>query len=166
MMRGSMKRLKRLAYLGLGSVLAATLGWSVNSLQAQVDSTAQQTNWAQAQAVDVGALRSHLAAATASVHSETVADIFQGHLVIGHEVEVFRPCGSDTPLWLDYTSEIRGLLSARYEKLTTRPYQETYVVLRGQPGPRLNCGFCEDFEGSFMVSEVLEHHADGPTECR
>ncbi|MBD1872890.1 GUN4 domain-containing protein [Nodosilinea sp. FACHB-131] len=57
-----MKRFKRLAYLGLGLVLAATLSWPTNSLQAQIDPTAQQTNWAQAQAVDVGALRSHLAA--------------------------------------------------------------------------------------------------------
>ncbi|MBD2113891.1 GUN4 domain-containing protein [Leptolyngbya subtilissima] len=62
MMRGNMKRLKRLAYLALGLVLATTLSWPVNSLKAQVDPTAQQTNWAQAQAVDVEALRSHLAA--------------------------------------------------------------------------------------------------------
>lgn len=61
MMRGNMKQLKRLAYLALGLVLATTLSWPV-ALQAQVDPTAQQTNWAQAQAVDVGALRSHLAA--------------------------------------------------------------------------------------------------------
>ncbi|PZV01343.1 MAG: hypothetical protein DCF32_16390 [Leptolyngbya sp.] len=61
MMRSNMKRLKRLAYLALGLVLATTLSWPV-ALQAQVDPTAQQTAWAQAQVVDVGALRSHLAA--------------------------------------------------------------------------------------------------------
>ncbi|PSN11561.1 hypothetical protein C7293_23790 [filamentous cyanobacterium CCT1] len=55
--------MKRLMYFGLGLALAATIAGPLGAVaQAQVDPTAQQVNWAQAQPVDFGALRSHLAA--------------------------------------------------------------------------------------------------------
>ncbi len=96
MMRGNMKRLKRLAYLGLGLVLAAALSWPVSSLQAQVAPTAQPMNWAQTQAVDVGALRSHLAAqdwAAADAETRRILDpwIHPGGDILG------RPLATNIP---------------------------------------------------------------------
>jgi hypothetical protein len=92
-------------------------------------------------------------------------EIYRGHLIIAPETEVFRPCGSDKPLWLDYAPEMRALMLARYMELSARPYRETYVVLRGIPGPKLACAFCEYYPGSFKVLEVIEHRKDGPATC-
>lgn len=55
---------KALKLMTVGLALGASLGHplAITVAQAQVDPTVQQTNWAQAQPVDVSALRSHLAA--------------------------------------------------------------------------------------------------------
>ncbi|MGB3199408.1 MAG: GUN4 domain-containing protein [Nodosilinea sp.] len=58
-----MNGMKRLTYFGLGLVLATTVAGPMGTVVwAQVDPTVQQFNWAQAQPVDFGVLRSHLAA--------------------------------------------------------------------------------------------------------
>ena len=48
--------------------------------------------------------------------SERTVRTFRGHLVLGHEVRSFKPCGSDQESWvLDRTG---GDLSGVYRKLT------------------------------------------------
>jgi hypothetical protein len=107
-----------------------------------------------------------LIAAGAIGAAEPRGKLYRGHLVIAPEVEVFRPCGSKKPLWLDYSSEMRAPMFRRYMELRKEPYEETYAVLRGTLGPRLDCGFCEHFQGSFKVLEVIEQRRDGPANCR
>lgn len=52
----------RMLSIGLALIAALAHPLAVTVAQAQVDPTVQQVNWAQAQPVDMGALRSHLAA--------------------------------------------------------------------------------------------------------
>jgi len=113
--------------------------------------------------VDVALITMVMAVATVS--SKADEGTYRGFLVIAPEVEVFEPCGSDEPLWLDYTPELRKVLFERYEELRTQPYEETYVELRGVPGPQLDCAFCEEYSGSFKVEAVVEQRARQPTDC-
>jgi len=107
-----------------------------------------------------------LIAACVAAAAEPTAKVYKGHLVIAPEAEVFRPCGSNEPLWLDYTKAVRASLFGRYIELRKKPYAETFVVLRGIPGPQLDCGYCEHFKGSFKVLEAIEQRASGPAECK
>jgi hypothetical protein len=92
-------------------------------------------------------------------------DIHRGFLVIGAEVETFTLCGTDAPLWLDYSPALRKVLFEGYQLLRTAPYDLTYAELRGVPGPKLDCGFCEDYSGSFKVDEVVLQRARSPADC-
>ena len=103
---------------------------------------------------------------TAAADSKQQAQIYRGFLVIAPEVEVFTPCGTEAPLWLDYTTEMRRVLFERYEQLRTEPYEQTYAELRGVPGPQLDCAFCEEYSGSFKVDAVVEHRARKSTDCK
>lgn len=91
---------------------------------------------------------------------------YEGFLIIAPEVEIFRPCGSKTEFWLDYEVTTRESMTKRYRELTTRPYEETYAVLVGSLEPKLDCGFCENYEGSFKVTKVLEHRRATSSECK
>jgi hypothetical protein len=91
---------------------------------------------------------------------------FKGHLVIDPEVEVFTPCGSKTELWLDYDSKTRAPLAAQHWKLRKKPYDSSFAIVKGIVGPKLDCGFCESYEGSFKVIEVQEHRASTPQDCK
>ncbi len=106
-----------------------------------------------------------VAATSSSACGDESSQLFGGYLVIAPEVETFRPCGASEPLWLDYTPEIRKVLYARHEALRSKPYDETYAELRGTPGPPLDCGFCEEYSGSFKVAGVVEHRARVATDC-
>ena len=109
------------------------------------------------------ALCAVLAFASGCAKSQT--DAYQGFLVIAPEVEIFTLCGTDSPLWLDYSPALRDILFERYEQLRLTPYDQTYAELRGVPGPKLACGFCEDYSGSFRVDAVVVQRAKNPSDC-
>jgi len=94
------------------------------------------------------------------------AEQHQGHLSIWPESEVFIPCGSKEPLWLDYTSSTRDVLAKKHWELQSEPYGTTFAVIEGQIGPQLDCGFCEDFKGSFKVVNLIEHRSSSPSDCK
>ena len=50
----------------------------------------------------------------------------RGLLVMGHEARSLQPCNDDRTLWVS----ARGALQ---HQLTTRPYEEVYVELDGEP---------------------------------
>ena len=97
--------------------------------------------------------------------SASEKDTYRGFLVVAPEVETFQPCGSTSPLWLDIDLSSRAPVERRYRELITRPYEKTFAVLVGSPGPKLDCGFCENYEGSFKVQKILEHRRATQTEC-
>jgi len=91
---------------------------------------------------------------------------FQGHLSIWPESEVFIPCNSKKALWLDYDNKTREPLAKKHWELQPVPYGSTFAILEGAIGPQLDCGFCEDFEGSFKIIRVLEHRAATSEDCK
>lgn len=92
--------------------------------------------------------------------------VYRGHLVIGPEAEVFKPCGANTDYWLDVDLVSRNALAERYMKLVKGAYDGVFVVFRGSLGPQLDCGFCEHYPGSFKVTETLELRSSGAGDCK
>ena len=83
---------------------------------------------------------------------------FRGHLVFGHEVRSFRPCGSDQESWvLDRTG---GDLWEVYRKLTNMPYQPIYVEVRGITGPALRDGFGAEYGNQLTIMELRRAGAE------
>ncbi len=100
----------------------------------------------------------HLAACQAAARqsqpneSERTARAFRGHLVLGHEVRSFKPCGSDQESWvLDRTG---GDLSDVYKKLTNQPYQPIYVEVRGLTGPPPRDGFGAEYDNQLTIIQL------------
>ena len=89
----------------------------------------------------------------------------RGHLSIWPEVEVFTPCGSTDPLWLDYNTKTREPIAKEHWALQKKPYGTTFAVMEGEVGPQLDCGFCQGYKGSFKVSRVLEQRIPHPNDC-
>ena len=77
---------------------------------------------------------------------------FRGHLVWGHEVRSFKPCGVEEEYWvLDRTG---GELWNIYRRLTHEPYQRLYTELRGHLGPSPSTGFAAEYEKQLTVLEL------------
>ena len=91
---------------------------------------------------------------------------YPGHLVMAPGMHVFVPCGSDAPLWLVAGGATGRRLEAQYASLVSEPYEETFAVLYGTPGPRLDCPSCRDLPGSFRVSRILEYRGAESEDCR
>ncbi len=88
--------------------------------------------------------------------------LLRGHLVIGHEVRSFKPCGSEQDLWV--RDKTGGELSRVYTDLTSGVYQELYAVVLGEVGPRPSDGFGADYDGSIAVTS-LRHAAPESHAC-
>ena len=114
--------------------------------------------------------RATLLAGLLTVAFATAADsgvaTYRGFVVLGPEVETFRICGSRDPLWLDARPALWKTLRSSYDSLRTAPYQEVYAVLRGSPGPKLRCGFCEEYPGSFRVEAIVALNSVRPRTCK
>ena len=94
------------------------------------------------------------------------AKTYRGHISIWPEVEVFTPCESGVALWLDYDTQTREPLAKQHQELQKKPYGTTFVVLKGEVGPKLDCGFCKAYEGSFKVLGLEEHRATSSSDCK
>ncbi|MFB8829484.1 hypothetical protein [Azotobacter salinestris] len=91
---------------------------------------------------------------------------YQGHLVMLPEMHIFVPCNAEAPLWLVTDAATGHRLEAQYASLVSEPYEEAFAVLRGTPGPQLDCRGCRDFPGSFRVSEIIEYRQAEAGDCR
>lgn len=74
----------------------------------------------------------------------------RGHLVLGHEVRTFQPCGEERLLWVLPTPELRQA----YDALSPAAYAPVYVELRGVLGTPPATGFGEDTAGQLEVLEL------------
>ena len=93
------------------------------------------------------------------------SDLVRGHYIFGLEVNVFSPCGSDLEHWVEAEPEILKSLTDQYWAFDLPPYEAVFVEFRGEFGPVLDCGFCEVYDGSFRITEVLAVRLLGPEDC-
>jgi putative lipoprotein len=84
-----------------------------------------------------------------------VPDLVSGHYVWGGEVNVFTPCGSAQDYWVTADPEVLRVLRAQYTSFQLPPYAPVFAELRGTVGPVLDCGFCQEYDGSFEVTELV-----------
>jgi hypothetical protein len=89
-----------------------------------------------------------------------------GHVVFGVEVFTFTPCGTQEPLWIHGPRSVTDVLKQRQYELTSDVYEPYYAILRGSVGPQLDCGFCEDYEGSFEAKRVIFTRQAQEEDCR
>ncbi len=81
-------------------------------------------------------------------------------------MNVFSPCGSDLEYWVDGAATVMQALREQYTAFGLAPYKVVFVEVRGEAGPVLDCGFCEEYDGSFKVDELIQMSSPGPEECQ
>lgn len=84
---------------------------------------------------------------------------FSGHLVWGHENRSFRVCDGEREGWV--INDAGGELVEIYEELTTAPYQEMFVEVRGQWGAAPQEGFGADYPESLRITELMRAENEG-----
>jgi uncharacterized membrane protein/heat shock protein HslJ len=77
---------------------------------------------------------------------------YRGHLVLGHEVRSFKPCGKEVAYWV--VDRTGGEIWEVYQKLTHEPYQPMYLEVRGNLGPSPSEGFGADYEQQLTLFEL------------
>ena len=92
-------------------------------------------------------------------------NLWRGHLVIAPEVETFQPCGAAEPFWLDVPLKTRDEIYAKHVSFTKEPYGRSFAIVRGDIGPKLDCGFCEEYPGSFKLVQLIEHRSASAVDC-
>jgi len=102
------------------------------------------------------------AVAETSAASPSAMPLRRGHLVFGHEVRSFEPCGSEGALWV--LDETGGELARVYEELTYEPYQRLYVEILGRDSARPDEGFGAEYDRSITVT-ALRHAASESLAC-
>jgi len=90
------------------------------------------------------------AGAARAAPPESGPERHRGHLVLGHEMRSFTPCGERDAVWV-FDRSPQGELSSSYQELATQPYQAIYVEVLGELGPRPTTGFGADFARSLTV---------------
>ena len=88
-----------------------------------------------------------------------------GHFIWGAEVNVFSPCGSDQEYWVVADSATHSALRTQYLAFGLPPYEAVFVSVRGEMGPVLDCGFCDQYDGSFRVEDLMTMESPGPEDC-
>ncbi len=83
--------------------------------------------------------------------SEVPGIRLRGHVVLGHEVRTFQPCGEAPDLWVIPTPGLRS----SYEALRHAPYQPMFAELRGELGPAPATGFGKEYAGQLKVLTVI-----------
>ena len=91
--------------------------------------------------------------------SEDSLYTMEGELIIGHEVRAFTPSGSDREFWIvDKT----GQLLEKYDKITKgqKNGKPVKATLRLEYNGKWDDGFAAEYDGTFLVREVVELKAE------
>ena len=93
--------------------------------------------------------------------------VFNGWVVIGHEVRSFRPCSAGTELWLTGQSPVLETITTEYRKKIMRseqPYAPLFTTLIGQIVDAPDQGFGANYPGALHVYRLIELRAQGGCE--
>jgi len=83
--------------------------------------------------------------------------VFQGWLMIGHEVRSFFPCSERAPLWLLGHSPALPPINAEYEKTAagSPPYTPLFSIISGHRTPAPDDGYGADYDEAFFASSFV-----------
>lgn len=93
--------------------------------------------------------------------------VFNGWVIIGHEVRSFRPCSAGTELWLSGQSPAMETIIAEYRKKivrSERPYAPLFMTLIGQVIEAPDQGFGTNYPGALHVNRLIELRVKGGCE--
>ena len=85
--------------------------------------------------------------------------------MFGHEVRTFQPCGSDTVYWVSADEAISKQLREEHQKLTARPYDPIYVVVKGYLTEKAAEGFAADYDGQIVIESADLVRAKQENDC-
>lgn len=83
--------------------------------------------------------------------------VFQGWVVIGHEVRSFTPCLTGGALWLPGDSPALTQIMAAYRSGLPEPlpYAPLFMTLVGKTAGPVSDGFGADYDGSFFATQLI-----------
>ena len=84
---------------------------------------------------------------------------FTGYLVWGHEARSFTSCDRDREGWV--ISEVGDEMVGIYESLTSEPYQEMFVEVRGEWEQAPADGFGADYAEAIRITELIRAEREG-----
>ena len=84
---------------------------------------------------------------------------FTGYLVWGHEARSFTTCDRDREGWV--VNEAGEELVGIYESLTSEPYQEMFVEVRGEWQEAPVEGFGADYPEALRITELIRAEGEG-----
>lgn len=84
---------------------------------------------------------------------------FSGHLVWGHESRSFKGCDGEREGWV--INESGDELVRVYEELTSVPYQEIFVEVRGEWGESPENGFGAEYPETLRITELMRAEGEG-----
>ena len=86
-------------------------------------------------------------------------DRFTGYLAWGHEARSFTNCARDREGWV--INEVGDEVVEIYESLTSEPYQELFVEVRGEWEQAPADGFGADYPEALRVTELIRAENEG-----
>ena len=89
--------------------------------------------------------------------------VYNGWVIIGHEVRSFRPCSAGTELWLTGQSPAMETIAAEYRKKIVRsepPYAPLLMTLIGQVIEAPDQGFGANYPGALHVYRLIGVRAE------
>ena len=116
--------------------------------------------------------RSLVAAAIAVIASgcaTTDTARLRGHYTWGHEVNTFRPCGSNQTFWVTGDRAVLQPLrdrSAAASQARGKPYQPIYVEAYGVAEGKATDGFAADYDGTYRFTAARVVDNASPSDCQ
>lgn len=99
------------------------------------------------------------------INDKVEQKILKGELVLGHEANTFKPCGSDKTFWItDKTGKLKDL----YTKLTTdkKAYTPVFAELELKNKGKASEGFPANYESVYEVLNVLQVKSATENDCK
>lgn len=92
-------------------------------------------------------------------------ETLKGHVVWGHEVRTFKPCGSNQTFWV---ADDSGKLKDAYHEFTLKDkevYQSIYAELEVEYKGKASEGFPANYDGVYEVLNIKETRAAQDDDC-
>ena len=91
-------------------------------------------------------------------------EVVKGEIVIGHEANVFKPCGSDKEYWV---TDKTGKLGTLYNELTEgkKPYNPIFAEIKIIDKGKSTEGFPARYEAVYDIVDVLETKVISDKDC-